>query len=75
MWHEIVGSYNNSVVLYQGMFSELLHHFAFPPGDFYVSFLTNMTQPTFFFYLSLCSLPRKERARAVILKKMECRSD
>lgn len=41
MWHEIVGSYSNSVVLYQGMFSELLHHFAFPP-DFYVSFLTNM---------------------------------
>ena len=53
MWHEIVGSCNNSVVLYQGMFSELLHHFAFPPGDFYVSFLTNLTQPTFFLSFSL----------------------
>lgn len=62
MWHEIVGSYNNSVVLYQGMFSELLHHFAFPPGDFYVSFLTNMTQPTFFFiFLSVLCLARSEQ--------------
>ena len=34
MWHEIVESYSNSVVLYQGMFSELSTPFCIPTRRF-----------------------------------------